>query len=878
MTWWRRLLTRGKLEQDLDKELRFHFDRLVDDHVRAGLPIEEARRLARLEFGGVEQLKEDCRDARATRWAHDVAQDLRFALRVLRKDPMFTGVAVMALALGIGVNSLFFTVVNAFCVRGPLRDPSGLVHLGTRAAAGAGRALSHHDFVEIRNAVPALNGTAAYATAPMAVSDDVTAPERVTGAYVSANAFAIVGETPHLGRDFAAEDDQAGAPRVALLSMSLWKRRFVGDPGILGRTFRIDGEPATAVGVMRDGFRFPNDAEVWLPLASMPKLATGPNGARVLGVFGRLAADAAVADVDAQLEVLGGRLAQNYPAAYRGPSPLLTAEPINERFTGSITNPAWLAFIVAGGLVLLVACANVANLLLGRALERSSEVAMRAALGATRWRIVRQLLVECAILAVAGAAAGVLLSFAGARLMSAAIPQGTLPSWITLTMDGRVLALLGAVCAATTFLFGFVPAIHTSKASLTHVLRARARGLSTGAGARRWTTAFMTVQFALTFVLLSTVVHGLRLDSDPPDVVALPEPAKVLTTLITLPARHAGVAARHQFYERVLRETSTIPGVTAASIASALPFGGASQHGVVIEGRESTAADSAERAGGVSVDPRYFDSCGVAIVEGRGFSAADGTTGQGAVIVNRRFAQQFFPGASAIGRRIRLTSPGIAVETLPWLSVVGVAPNLPQGPGGGAIPLAYQPFRVAAPATAALMLRGDMDATAAAGALRDRLQRLDPDLPTYRTLTLERVITDAQWNPRLSSAIVNSISTIALILAIVGLYGVTTHAVTARAREIGIRAALGATPGHVRRLVLGRAMRHLTIGIAAGIAGTIAWNRIFNVSTAVSALGMTHPAVLATVAALIATIGIAACLVPARRAVRLDPLATIRSE
>ena len=883
MTWWQRLWHRDRFEHQLEAELRFHFDRLVDDNMRAGMSRDEARRAARLEFGGLEQMKEECRDARATRWAHDLVQDVRFAARLLTKDRGFTGIAVMALALGIGVNSMFFTIVNAMCLRGPLRDPAGLVHIGTRDAAGMPGGVSHADFTDIQDVVRrhrvggdggrTLQSLAAYAAVPVALGDERVAPERVTGAYTSAAVFRIIGETALLGRDFAPQDDRAGASPVAIMAAGLWKRRYAADAGIVGRTIRVDGVPTVVIGIMREGFRFPNDAEIWLPLASMAGLSTQPRSARTLGIVGGVAGNGEIAGVQAELDAIAARLEQAHPRTHAGTR--MTVVPINDRFTSRITDPAWMAFITAGTLVLLIACANVANLLLGRAVRRSGEMAIRTSLGASRTRIVRQLLVECGLLAAVGGSVGVLLSLAGARVMSAAIPQGALPSWMELTMDARVLATLAAVCLATVFVFGFVPALHTSRTSVTHVTRDQRHVRVVGAGARRWTTAFLTLQFALTFVMLGTLVGSLRAlrDSDEPVI----DPANVLTTWVTLPAGKYGEPSdRARFYDRLLQETRATVNVTSATVATGLPFGGASQRRVEVAGRESTRTEAASMVGTVSIGVGYFTTFGTGVVQGRDFTESDGTPGRDSVIVNRRFAQLYFPNGDTLGQRIRLLPQNASADALPWLTIVGISPDIPHG-GPGQVPVTYRPFAATFPPTATLVVRSPAEGSALAAALRDLVRNLDPDVPLYRTLAMRRVVSDSGWNPRISSAIINTISTIALVLAVVGLYGVTVHSVAARAREIGIRLALGAKPRHVRWLVLRGALFQLALGVPAGVALTVAWNSFFG-SPSESGTAMERLGHLAVVATVMIGVGVAACLLPARRAVHLDPLATLRQE
>jgi predicted permease len=870
VTWLRRWWQRDRLERELDAELRCHVDRLVEDNIRGGMPPDDARRAARLEFGGVEQLKEDCRDARATRWAHDFVQDVGFAARALRKDRAFTALAVMALALGIGVNTAFFTIVNAMCLRGPLADPAGLVHVGTVNAAGMPGGVSRGEFEDLQASARALATAAAYVTAPVALGDDVLAPERTTAAYVSPGAFGLAGAAPARGRDFDAADHRTGAPPVAIAAASLWKRRYGEDNGTVGRTIRIDGRSTAIVGVMREGFRFPNDAEIWLPLAAMDDAGAAARHIRPLGVFGRLAEGAAIAAAQAELGELGRRLEREHPRSNEGIR--LTAVPFNERFTAPITHPAWMAFITAGTLVLLIACANVANLLLARAVRRSPEMAMRASLGASRSRIVRQLLVECALLATVGGSAGVLVALLGLRVMSAAIPADGLPSWMALTMDGRVIGMLVAVCIGAVFAFGFIPALHTSGASTTLAVRDQAR-LRTGRGAGRLTTSFLALQFALTFILLAAVANGVLFREEDEPVI---DDSNILTTWVTLPSRsYESVERRALMFERLSHQAARIDGVSPATLATSLPFAPAPQRRVVMPGRDTSRAEAASTVGTVSIGPRYFEAFGVGILKGRDFTREDGDSGSTPVIVNRRFADLYFRQQDPLGQRFSLRGQNDA-DSGPALTIVGVAPDIPHGRGSEA-PVVYEPFATSWPATAVLILRHRPDDTTVAAALRERVRALDADLPLFRTMSMERIVRDAGWNPRVSAGLINSISTIALILAVVGLYGVTAHTVAARAREIAVRVALGARPRDVRWLVLRRALTQLAVSLPPGVALTAMWNRLFIVQSNDADVSR-YLLVLVVVAVTIACVGIAACLLPARRAARLDPLAAIRHE
>src|SRR4051812_34048670 len=447
MRWWRRLLDRDALERELDAELRYHFDRRVDDLVAEGHTRDSARRAARLEFGGLDQIKEICRDARGTRWVEDLAADLRYALRMLAKDRWFAAVAIGALGLGIAVNNTQFTIVDSYCLRGlPIERPDRVAFVANHDRAGGDGPMSYADFVDVRRTATSFAGMAAAATASVSLGDEDAAAGSALAAYISVPALRLLGRTPAIGRDFTDDDSRAGAPIAVLLSNRVWRGRYGGNAAIAGRAVRISGSPAVIVGVMPDGFTFPEHPDVWVPLEQMPGLASARRDTRSLAVFARLNDAATLVHANAELGAIGARLAAEYPVTNAGMTP--SAEPINAHYNGRITDPAWKAFTIVGLLVVLIACANVANLMLMRGASRAREAAMRSALGATRLRIVHQLLVESATLAIAGGVAGLGLSAVALQLFIHAIPPVAIP-YGGLSFNIHVLAVLTGVTMAT---------------------------------------------------------------------------------------------------------------------------------------------------------------------------------------------------------------------------------------------------------------------------------------------------------------------------------------------------------------------------------------------------------------------------------------------
>jgi putative ABC transport system permease protein len=874
MNWWRRLVHREQLDRDLDRELQYHVDRQVEDNLQAGMTADKARRLVRVQFGGLEQVKEDCRDARGTRWAHELAADLLYACRLLVKERGFTTVAVAALALGIGVNNTFFIVINAVCLRGlPINDANRVLYVATRDAHERDAGVSYKDFRDLEAGTRAFEGLAAFATAPAVIGGEGSAPERAAAAYVSALTFRLLHERPLLGRDFVPTDDAAGAPRVVLLSSALWKTRYGSDSAILGRRIQVNGLTSTVIGVMRVGFRYPDGASVWQPLALLPGLMNQSRDSRALGVVGRLRDGAGIAEASTELEAAAGQLARQSPDTNNGIR--IIGMPINDRYNARLTDPVWLAFMTAGLLVLLIACANVANLLLMRASERTREVAIRFSLGATRVRVVRQLLAESAIVALLGGVAGLGVSLVGARLLSVAL-TGNAPYWLQFTMDARGFLALAAVCVSTVFIFGLAPAVHASKTEISGRLHQAGPGSIGGLRARRWTSTFLAAEFALTTVLLAAVIVGFRNYGAARATEVAINPAHLLTAWVSLPAeRYPTPEQRLAFYERVQQRLRGLGGVSSAALATALPFGGATARALQVEG-QPVVSEAPPIVSTVTIDDRYFEALGLPLVQGRTFAEVAGVAKEHAVIVNQRFVAMYFPDQTPIGRRVRLGDAG-DLQGASWLTIIGVCPTIRQrAQGVDSDPVVYLSLQEDPPAAVALLLRHTSDEASLPPLLRQELRSLDPELPLDRVMSMGHVISESKLGGRVSQALITVIACIAICLSVVGLYAVTGHAVVQRTHEIGLRTALGAQSRQVMGLVLQRALTQLGYGLAAGVACTGAWQRLLGDPT--QRYRLTDPVTLAMVAGIVISVAMAACVRPARRAAQLDPVAALRHD
>ena len=804
--------------------------------------------------------------------------DLRFAFRMLAKDRRFAILAVTVLGLGIGVNNTQFIVLNAHCIRGlPIERVDRVVWFAARDARDRDVGWSYREVEELRSSGLAFEGLAAFAGAPMVVGDEGRAPDRASGLYISASGFRLLREKPALGRDFEPADDRVGAPAVVILGNGLWKSRYGGDPAIVGRTIRVDGAPSIVVGVMRGDFRFPLATELWRPLAQMPGLTTERRTARALSVFGRLADGAALTDVRAALTALSARLSHDYPETNQGIR--VTAIPINERYLGRLTDQVWVVFMTVGVVVLLISCANVANLLLMRSVTRGREMAIRASLGASRRHLVRQMLIECAVLASCGGVAGLALSLAGVRLISSAIPENTLPYWLTYTMDGRAFAVLCTACLGTVFVFGLAPAIHVSKTDVTEAMKEGGRSGTPGLRARRWTTAFLTAEFALTMVLLVPLVMSIRSSRAAADAGLVFDPSNAITTSITLSsARYRLPDQRLDFYRQLDEKFAAIPGIAATAVTTALPQGGGAARQLAIDGRAPVPGETMPTVWSLTVSAPYFTAIGVQLLRGRGFNSVDGGPGFEAAIVNQRFASMYFPNDEAIGRRIQLRDPAASGAPAPWLTIVGVSPTVRQRGFLDPDPVVYLPLRAAPPVSSSLIIRTPSRSAAIAPRLRDAVRAIDPDLPLYRVMPMEQALAELQWNGRVSSMIATTISLVALCLAAVGLYAVTMHAVTQRIQEIGVRMALGARTSHVVGIVGRRVARQLAFGLAAGVACTFPWGRLFGDAGRASAVQTADLLNLAAASLVLIVVAAIAAIAPAWRAAHLDPVIALRYE
>jgi putative ABC transport system permease protein len=803
-----------------------------------------------------------------------ISQDVRFALRLLVKDRRVTLVAVIALALGIASTNTIFTIINAMVWRGlPVERPDRVVAF--RTMDDAPMTVSFREVEDWRAMTTAFAGIAAYITTgpiSMRLDDASGSPDVFFGAYVSAGAFRLLGEKPILGRDFIADDDRPGAPSVVLLGHTIWMRRYGGDPAVVGRTIRVNGTPRVVVGVMPEGFKFPVNFELWLPLMSLPGINTERRDVRPLQAFGRLADGATMAQAQAELTTVAARLSLDHPEPNRDLRPLVRP------FTGVPTR-LFVALLGAVAFLLLIACANVANLMLVRSARRSREISVRTSLGATQWRIVRQLLVECLLVAVAAGALGFALSIAGVRLYAYAVTGIDFPYWYyeRWTMDGRVFAFFATVCLGTGFLFGLVPALQSSRPDINQSLKSTSRTSTGGHTQQRWTSVLLIVQVAFTLTLLAA--GGLMMRSFVAMYRAdlIVDASRVLTASLQVPAsKYATPAQRVALYERLEERLGEVGPVSAVSVVSTPPFIGAVMWQLAIDGQPPAGDDLPRNVSFVTIGPRYFDTLDLRLLRGRPFTTADGAAGQEAAIVTHRFATMFFAGQDPIGRRICMTNPNVRGAVPLCAPIIGVSPTIRQQFESDLDPVVYFPYRANPGAANSMMIRGDSDPRAMESLIRDEIRALDPDVAPYRFRPLDVWAGQSRAMYRVFGSMFAMFAWIALALSAIGLYAVTSYAVTQRTQEIGVRVALGAQAAQVVWLFVRRSIAPLAIGLVIGVGGALGAGRL--VRSLLVDTGAADPLMLVSIAMVFILVATAACLIPARRATRLDPVTALRHE
>jgi predicted permease len=869
-----RLFGRARRERELTEEIDTHLALAEEEYRRAGMSDADARDAARRAFGGVLKTRQMYRDQGGWRGLDTLMLDARVGVRTLFRDRGFALTAILVLGLGIGVNNMMFTIIYAHTLRGlPIPQADRVLMGSFTDERGADTALSWLEYEDIRDQARVSNELAALGpTLPVAVGDPDRAPDRYNATYVTANALETLEIRPFLGRGFTPAEGRVPDSAVALLGTRAWEARYARNPAIVGGEILVNGQPRTVVGILPERSGFPSAAEVWLPILQAPELSLDDRSARVLRPVGRVRDGHDADEARAELEAMLTRLTAEGGSVEARLLPRVTL--ISARFFGNPKDPAWIAFITAGFLVLLVSCANVANLILARGAHRVREMAIRGSLGASRRRVFAQVLTETSVIAVAGAVLGLGLSLAFVRVFASLVPADTLPYWVHYTMDPTVFGALVMVAFSTVLICGLLPAVQASKTDVRRALRDGGWG-SSGRLTGGWTTAFMTVQIALAVVLLAAGVTNWLDESGPTPADRRIAARDILTASLSLSSdRYRLPEQRATFYQSLADHVSSMPGIVAVSLTSPLPRAGAAEQRLELSPGSATPLEQLPRVWSLSIAPDYFATLRVPLMQGREFVHGD-SSGEGVVIVNRRFVTMFSAGKAVVGRRFSIITAATGQPRT--VTVVGVSEDISHR--GESDPIVYLPLSATTPTTVQVLVRSTLGSAAMASALRDSVRALDSNLPVFQTATLDRAMYDAGWNPRVSARLLGALIVIVLVLSGVGLYAATAQTVHARTKEFGIRVAVGARPLALCRLVVQRAASYVVLGLGFGVLGAMGWAILFGVDN--SGGGPTRlasPEVLTPIAIVLLGIMALACALPIRRAVRLDPVATLRQD
>src|SRR5262245_59241892 len=688
----------------------------------------------------------------------NLLQDIRFAVRVLVKNRWFTLMGAVVLALGIGANNAVFTLVNAVLLRGlPFPKSEQIMMVLTRDSRGRDSGVSVLDFNDWQKSARTFSHLSFVFSGSFNVGEEGRVAENYPGSYVAANFNRMLGIVPQLRRDFTPEEDRLGADPVVLISANAWKQRYGSDPGVIGRPIRLNAVNSTIIGVMPEGMRFPNDQDIWMPYGAMPPAITsGARQARGFQALGRLRDDVTIDQARTELKTIGDKLAAEYPTTNKDLAPY--PYEFNERVNGPQLKLIFWTLMGAVGFVLLIACSNVANLLLARAAHRANEVSVRVALGASRWHVVRQLLVEAVLLSSLAGVLGLILSIFGVRWFDAQTQNAGKPYWMVFEMDWRTTAFFLAVCLLTGIIFGLAPALHVSRTNVAETLKEGGRSGSSGIRARRWTSGLIVAQLALTMVLLAGAGFMMRSFLNMYDREVGINTSRLVTMQMILSARkYPSLEDRAAFLRRLDEQFATVDGIEAASTMTNPPLTGGAGRQLEIDGRANAPGERSQTVTMLSIGSRYFDAIGVKAVQGRVLTDADQEPGHPSVVVNQRLVAMYFKNENAIGRRIRLTDDSPAGSQAPWLTVVGVVPNVRQRNNNQEREpdaVAYIPHVLnAGMARAAMVIARARTANTAQAtqSLREAMRLIDPDLALYNPRTMDEILAQSRFFLRLSS-------------------------------------------------------------------------------------------------------------------------------
>jgi putative ABC transport system permease protein len=876
----RSLFRKADVEKELSEELRFHLEKLIEEMIARGMKPEQARCAALRELGGTEQIKEECRDMRRVNHLENLMQDVRCGLRQLRRRPGFAAVAVFTLALGIGANTAIFSAVYAVLLKPlPFQDPDRLVCVEKKNPPRnwVRNPISAAEILAWRNESGAFEDLAAY-TQTSCVLVGMGEPEEDPCERVSGNLFALLGVSPLRGRTFSADEDRAEGPGAAILSYGLWRRRFGGDEQAIGRSIELNGASATIVGVMPADFSHLYAT----PYGTVPELWVSGIGLSPVLIWndyfgiGRLKPGVTLQQAEARMDLVSARIGQVHPDLKGWRADLMS---LRTMLSGD-TRLALMVLMGAVIFVLLIACANIANLLLARGAGRAGEFAVRGALGASRGRMVRQLLTENLVLSLGGGALGVLLAYCGCKGMAAMAPpyvSNSAPGLADSATDLRVLAYSLVAALATTFLFGLAPAIEGSRLSLTESLREKGRAPSPSS--RRFRSALVVSEVALAMVLLAGAGLLVRTLVKLEGVTLGLNPANVLTLRVPLSgSRYKDPRASTEFWRRAMASIEALPGVDSASVSRGLPIGDWAGQFFTTADRPNPPAGEVPDANYTVTGPAYFRMLQIPLLEGRSFNEHDTETSERVVIVNEHLARNYWPGQNPLGKQLHMGSPG---NHAPWLSVVGVAGNVrSQGRDEGFHAELYVPYQqfpwVLSPEYLMVGTAPNVTPASVGHAVVGALHRVDPKQPVVDLKTMEQVAREPLAQERMMVALLGAFAGLALVLSGLGIYSVLSYSVSERTHEIGVRVALGAERRDVVGLVVRQGFRLTLAGVVIGVLGAIGLTRFLSgLLYDVKANDLLTFLIVSTI---LTGVALLACYIPAQRATKVDPIVALRYE
>jgi putative ABC transport system permease protein len=876
------LFNKPQRERELAEELESHLQMHIEDNLRSGMTPEEARRQALIKLGGIEQTKERYRDRRGVPALETLLQDLRFGSRMLAKNPGFTAVVVLTLALGIGANTAIFSAVYAVLLKPlPFKNADRLVFIEKKnpPRGWVRNPISPAEILAWRNESGVFEDVTAYTQGSCVLTGSAEAEEDPCET-VSGNLFPMLGVTPLRGRTFSADEDKAEGPRVAILSYGLWERRFGADESVIGRAIELNGASTTVVGVMPANLShlyatpYGTVPELWVSGIGLSPVHTGND---YFGI-GRLKPGISLSQAEAQMDPISVRIGQEHPDLKGWRAEMMS---LRTMLSGD-TRSALAILMGAVIFVLLIACANIANLLLARGAGRANEFAVRNSLGASQGRIIRQLLTESLVISLAGGVLGFLLASWGCKALVALAPPFLLnsaPALAGAAGDSRVLASTLITVLATTFLFGLAPALQSARPPLTETLKETGRTSLQSPRSRRFRSALVVSEIALATVLLVGAGLMVRTLTHLGRVNLGINPVNVLTLRVPLSGpQYKEPQASVEFWRRVVESVEALPGVESASVSRGVPIGDWAGQFFTTADQPNPPAGQVPDANYVVAGPDYFRSLQIPLLSGRSFNAHDTKTSDRVVIVNEQLARTYWPGKDPLGKRLRMGPP---TSTAPWLSVVGVAGNvLSQGPDAGFHAEVYVPYQqfpwVLSPDRLIVRTAAAVKPESVARAVVQEAHRVDKDQPLADIRTMEQVAREPMAQQRMMMALLGAFAGLALVLSALGIYSVLSYTVAQRTREIGVRVALGAQRGNVLRLVVGGGVRLAILGIAVGIAAGLALTRLM--TDLLYGVQATDPVTFGAVTIILAATSLLACYLPARRATKVDPMVALRYE